>query len=90
VKILLYLFLITEVIAACAWYVTSPHGYAAYAHAYQVYQELNTSIQHVVQEVAHLENVYVAWEQDPFWYEQYARNHLQMGYPDETVYLLDT
>jgi len=85
---LIYCLLVIEVIAAGYWYMTDPNGYQAYQRAFREccrMQQLYRQAYHTVQ---HLKDVEHAWRTEPFWYEQYARSHLYMGYPEEHVYIL--
>lgn len=87
---MIYALLLLEAGAAGYWYLTSPYGYPAYHDAVVAYHDVQSAISAVNADIEELNATYAAWERDPFWYEQYARTQLHMGYPDERVYMLYT
>lgn len=89
-KYIVYAVVLIEVGAAGYWYVTSPYGYAAYQDAVAACCDVQSSISTLDAEITELDTVYDMWENDPFWYEQYARTQLHMGHADERVYMLRT
>ncbi len=89
-KYVVYILLMLEVGAAVYWYAISPQGYIAYRDMKASCQELQTSMAAVDRDIRDLRATYDMWEHDPFWYEQYARTQLHMGYPHEQIYILDT
>lgn len=66
--------------------VYGPHGITALTAMQEENKRLQETTVQLQTEVAALENTIVAWQTDPYYKEQVAREQLQMAGKDETIY----
>lgn len=75
-------------IAGLGYVVFGEHGILEYYKLRKEIELEKKQIQALEQEIAHIQSKINAWKSDEFNAEKFARQDLQMGRPDEQVYVL--
>lgn len=69
-------------------YVYSTGGLLAVHTLEKETRVIETANRELMQEVNHMEQEIIAWNEDDFYKEKVAREQLQMAYEDEDIYYL--
>jgi cell division protein FtsB len=87
-KIVVRAFLVVEIVFFVILYVVSPEGISSLHTKQRENKLLAHSVERLAKEIEKLKDETQKWEQNPFYQEKIAREHLQMARPTDEVYFL--
>lgn len=89
-KLIMPLALCAEIGLFAFFYFTSPLGFKALTSLKKDNRELQNSLTLIESNIAQLKNKINEWKKYPWYTEQVARQELQMSYPGEEIFLLES